>query len=90
MPETEPARRQRLQPMVAALGADAALITSLPNVRHLTGLASAGSMNRSMSSSRPATSRRAAPSYREAVASTAASPVAGSSSAALELARPVR
>ena len=40
MPEIELARRQRLQPMVAALGADAALITSLPNVRYLTGLAS--------------------------------------------------
>ena len=40
MPEIELARRQRLQPMVAALGADAALITSPPNVRYLTGLAS--------------------------------------------------
>jgi Xaa-Pro aminopeptidase len=40
MPETELTRRRRLQPMVAALGADAALITSLPNVRYLTGLAS--------------------------------------------------
>ena len=40
MPEIELARRRRLQPMVAALGADAALITSLPNVRYLTGLAS--------------------------------------------------
>ena len=40
MPEIELARRQRLQPVVAALGADAALITSLPNVRYLTGLAS--------------------------------------------------
>jgi Xaa-Pro aminopeptidase len=40
MPETQLARRQRLQPAVAALDADAALITSLPNVRYLTGLAS--------------------------------------------------
>jgi len=40
MPEIELARRQALQSMVAALGADAALITSLPNVRYLTGLAS--------------------------------------------------
>ncbi len=40
MPEIELARRQRLQPVVAALGADAALITGLPNVRYLTGLAS--------------------------------------------------
>ncbi|HTT52925.1 MAG TPA: aminopeptidase P family protein [Streptosporangiaceae bacterium] len=40
MPEMHLARRSRLQPMMAALGADAALITSLPNVRYLTGLAS--------------------------------------------------
>ena len=40
MPEIELARRQRLQPAIQALGADAALITSLPNVRYLTGLAS--------------------------------------------------
>jgi Xaa-Pro aminopeptidase len=40
MPEIELARRRRLQPMIEALGAGAALITSLPNVRYLTGLAS--------------------------------------------------
>jgi Xaa-Pro aminopeptidase len=40
MPEIELARRRRLQPMIEALGADAALITSVPNVRYLTGLAS--------------------------------------------------
>ena len=33
-------RRERLRPAVAATGADAALITSLVNVRYLTGLAS--------------------------------------------------
>jgi Xaa-Pro aminopeptidase len=40
MPELERARRERLQPALAALGADAALITSPANVRYLTGLAS--------------------------------------------------
>ena len=40
MPEIELVRRQRLQPAIQALGADAALITRLPNVRYLTGLAS--------------------------------------------------
>ncbi len=40
MPEVERARRERLQPALAALGADAALITSPANVRYLTGLAS--------------------------------------------------
>lgn len=40
MPETHEARRDRLRPLVAAKGADAALITSLVNVRYLTGLAS--------------------------------------------------
>ena len=40
MPEIEQARRERLQPAVAALDADAALITSPPNVRYLTGLVS--------------------------------------------------
>jgi len=40
VPETHSRRRQRLQAAVAALGADAALITSLVNVRYLTGLAS--------------------------------------------------
>lgn len=40
MPEIELGRRRRLQPMIEALGADAALITSPPNVRYLTGLAS--------------------------------------------------
>jgi Xaa-Pro aminopeptidase len=40
MPENHAARRARLQAVVAALGADAALITSLVNVRYLTGLAS--------------------------------------------------
>ena len=40
MPELERARRERLRPALAALGADAALITSPANVRYLTGLAS--------------------------------------------------
>ena len=40
MPELERARRERLRPVLAALGADAALITSPANVRYLTGLAS--------------------------------------------------
>jgi len=40
MPEIHAARRDRLQEVVAGLGADAALITSLVNVRYLTGLAS--------------------------------------------------
>jgi len=34
------ARRARAQELITALGADAALITSPPNVRYLTGLAS--------------------------------------------------
>ena len=40
MPDLQRARRERLRPALAALGADAALITSLANVRYLTGLAS--------------------------------------------------
>jgi Xaa-Pro aminopeptidase len=40
MPEMHAARRERAQARVAALDADAALITHLPNVRYLTGLAS--------------------------------------------------
>jgi Xaa-Pro aminopeptidase len=40
MPAGHARRRERLQAAVAALGADAALITSLVNVRYLTGLAS--------------------------------------------------
>jgi Xaa-Pro aminopeptidase len=40
MPDLHAARRARLQEQAAALGADAALITSLVNVRYLTGLAS--------------------------------------------------
>jgi Xaa-Pro aminopeptidase len=40
MPEIHAARRERLQGVLADLGADAALITSLVNVRYLTGLAS--------------------------------------------------
>ena len=40
MPETHEARRARAQQQIAALGADAALITSLVNVRYLSGLAS--------------------------------------------------
>jgi Xaa-Pro aminopeptidase len=40
MPEMHAARRGRAQARVAALDADAALITRLPNVRYLTGLAS--------------------------------------------------
>ncbi len=40
MPEIHAARRARAQQLIAATGADAALITSPPNVRYLTGLAS--------------------------------------------------
>ena len=40
MPETHAARRARAQAKVAALDADAVLVTSAPNVRYLTGLAS--------------------------------------------------
>src|SRR5437660_10036609 len=40
MPESHALRRERLRPAAAASGADAALITSLVNVRYLTGLAS--------------------------------------------------
>jgi len=40
MPQPYVLRRERLRPAVAASGADAALITSLVNVRYLTGLAS--------------------------------------------------
>jgi Xaa-Pro aminopeptidase len=40
MPDIHAKRRERLQAVVASLGADAALITSLVNVRYLTGLAS--------------------------------------------------
>ena len=40
MPEIHQARRRRAQDMVSELGADAVLITSGPNVRYLTGLAS--------------------------------------------------
>ena len=40
MPDPQQARRERLRPALTALGADAALITSLANVRYLTGLAS--------------------------------------------------
>jgi Xaa-Pro aminopeptidase len=40
MPEIHAARRERAQARVGALDADAALITHLPNVRYLTGLAS--------------------------------------------------
>ena len=57
--------------------------------RLVISAASLGSMNRSMISSRSGQSRSAASVYRESVASTAV-PSAGSSSAALELARPVR
>jgi Xaa-Pro aminopeptidase len=40
MPDMHAARRDRARQRVAALDADAALITHLPNVRYLTGLAS--------------------------------------------------
>jgi Xaa-Pro aminopeptidase len=40
MPEIHAARRALAQQKIVALGADAALITSAPNVRYLTGLAS--------------------------------------------------
>jgi Xaa-Pro aminopeptidase len=40
VPPSHALRRERLQAAVAALGADAALVTSLVNVRYLTGLAS--------------------------------------------------
>ena len=39
MPETHHARRQALRATVAALGAEAALVTDLVNVRYLTGFA---------------------------------------------------
>jgi Xaa-Pro aminopeptidase len=40
MPEIHAGRRERLRAVLAAGDADAALITSLVNVRYLTGLAS--------------------------------------------------
>ena len=40
MPEIHAARRRRAQDKIIEAGADAALITSGPNVRYLTGLAS--------------------------------------------------
>src|SRR5579871_6056544 len=40
MPEMHAARRERAQRQVAEAGAEAVLITSGPNVRYLTGLAS--------------------------------------------------
>jgi Xaa-Pro aminopeptidase len=40
MPDMHAARRDQVQARLAALDADAALITCLPNVRYLTGLAS--------------------------------------------------
>jgi Xaa-Pro aminopeptidase len=40
MPQIHAARRARAQQKTAELGADAALITSLPNVRYLTGMVS--------------------------------------------------
>jgi Xaa-Pro aminopeptidase len=40
MPQLHAARRGRAQEKIATLGADAALITSLPNVRYLTGMVS--------------------------------------------------
>jgi Xaa-Pro aminopeptidase len=40
MPQIHAARRARAQEKIATLGADAALITSLPNVRYLTGMVS--------------------------------------------------
>ncbi len=40
MPEIHQTRRKRAQEMVRELGADAVLVTALPNVRYLTGLAS--------------------------------------------------
>jgi len=40
MPQTHAARRARAQARIATLDADAALITSRPNVRYLTGLVS--------------------------------------------------
>ena len=40
MPQIHADRRRRARELVRAAGADAALITSLPNVRYLTGLAS--------------------------------------------------
>ena len=57
--------------------------------RLVISAASRGSMKRSVRSSMSGQSRRAASAYRESVASTAC-PAAGTSSAAFELARPVR
>ena len=39
MPEIQAERRERARQKIAEAGADAALITSGPNVRYLTGLA---------------------------------------------------
>jgi Xaa-Pro aminopeptidase len=44
MPDIHAARRARVQDLTAELGADAALITSLVNVRYLTGLASSNAV----------------------------------------------
>ncbi|MEP7026185.1 MAG: aminopeptidase P family protein [Actinomycetota bacterium] len=44
MPDLHAARRARIQELTAALGADAALVTSLVNVRYLTGLASSNAV----------------------------------------------
>ncbi len=44
MPDIHAARRARIQQQAAAAGADAALITSLVNVRYLTGLASSSAV----------------------------------------------
>jgi Xaa-Pro aminopeptidase len=54
MPETQAARRARAAALVAALGADAALITSPPNVRYLTGLASSNAAVLIPAADRPA------------------------------------
>jgi Xaa-Pro aminopeptidase len=44
MPPQHAARRDRAQHKIAELGADAALITSLPNVRYLTGMVSSNAV----------------------------------------------
>jgi Xaa-Pro aminopeptidase len=73
MPEIHAARRARLQEQAAALGADAALITSLVNVRYLTGLASSNA-----ALLLPAAGTAAA---RTAVTGTAAAGTAGTGTA---------
>ena len=65
MPVAQLRRRERLRPAVAALGADAALITSPANVRYLSGLASSNAALL-VPAAPPATSAGAAPTGAQA------------------------